>query len=123
VVATHFAVITPPRATAGDSVRFFVVALDDANRVARDYAGTVAVTSSDTAATLPANYTFTAADRGVKALAATLPTTGSQTLAVTDAADAALAGSATIDVGATDSFPGFDLGGGFLGGHRPRGRR
>ena len=60
--------------TAGDTHAFTVTALDDRGNVAPDYAGTVHFSSSDSAATLPADYTFTPADSGVHVFAATLTT-------------------------------------------------
>jgi hypothetical protein len=119
-VATSFAVIARPRSVAGDSFRLFVVALDDSNRLVRDYTGTVTLTSSDPGADLPTDVTFTEDDRGVKMLTATLSTEGDQTLTVTDAANADLTGTITIDVGTADAFHG---GFGFhLGGFTGRGR-
>src|SRR5205823_3287534 len=58
------------------------------------YLGTVHFTSSDTSATLPANYTFTPADSGVHRFLVTLPTTGRQTVTVTDLANGAVTGQA-----------------------------
>ncbi|QEL20381.1 hypothetical protein [Limnoglobus roseus] len=97
-VVTRIAVISKPATTTGTATQVYVVALDDSNHVVRNYTGTVTVTSSDTAAVLPATYTFTAEDRGVKALDVTLNTTGSQTVTVTDTADSTLTASTTISV-------------------------
>src|SRR5262249_33143778 len=52
---------------------------------ATGYTGMVHFTSSDTAALLPADYTFTTADAGLHAFSATLITAGSQGLWVQDA--------------------------------------
>lgn len=75
-------------------------ALDNAISTADTYLGTIQFTSSDTAARLPANYTFTASDRGQKtfSLAATLLTAGPQTITVTDTTNAALQGAISITV-------------------------
>lgn len=122
-VATHFAVITRHGATSGSPVQVYVVALDDSNNIARTYAGTVALTSSDAAATLPANLAFAAADRGVKAVSVTLPTVGGQTVTATDATTATLTGNTTVTVrSASSALAGFGDGGLFGGFHR-RGRR
>jgi hypothetical protein len=60
----------------------------------------VAFTSSDAAAVLPANYTFTAADEGRHAFNVTFNTVGSQTVTVTDAAKPSVTGQATVNVSA-----------------------
>ena len=63
--ATDFAVSAPASATAGTAFAFTVTALDQFNNTATSYAGTVHFTSSDGAATLPANSTLTNRRRGV----------------------------------------------------------
>jgi hypothetical protein len=70
--------------TAGNTNSFTVRAYDQFSNTAVGYTGTVHFTSSDGAASLPANYTFTAADAGVHTFAATLATAGSQNLGVQD---------------------------------------
>ena len=60
------------------------------NNVATSYRGTVHFTSTDTAAVLPANYTFVAGDAGVHTFNVTLKTAGSRTVTATDT------GTATI---------------------------
>jgi hypothetical protein len=93
--ATHFEVLTPASATAGNALSVTVTALDAFNNTATGYAGTVHFTSSDTAATLPADGTLT---NGVGTFSATLRTAGVRTVA---AADGAIAGiSKNIDVAA-----------------------
>src|SRR5207253_2003140 len=61
---THFAVYTLGRALAGSPTQVEVVALDASNNLVTGYTGTVHFTSSDSQATLPADYTFTASDNG-----------------------------------------------------------
>ena len=122
-VATHFAVITRHGATSGSPVQVYVVALDDNNAIARTYAGTVALTSSDAAATLPANLTFAATDRGVKAVSVTLPTVGVQTVTATDATTATLTGNTTVTVRSASSALAGVGDGGLFGGFHRRGRR
>lgn len=85
----------PNPATAGTPGSFTVTLRDAFNNVATGYRGTVHFTSSDGQAVLPADYTFTAADAGVHTFAATLKTTGAQSLTATDAANPALTGSQT----------------------------
>ena len=82
--ASSFSVSGFPATTAGMAHSFTVTALDDFGNVATGYTGTVAVTSSDPIASLPANYTFTAADAGVHTFTATLKRAGTQFLQVTD---------------------------------------
>jgi hypothetical protein len=68
--------------------------------VATGYSGTVAFTSTDPQATLPANYTFTADDAGTHAFPAsvTLRTAGGATVTATDQADNAIAGAQSVTV-------------------------
>ena len=74
--------------TAGATHTFTVTARDDHTNVATGYTGTVHLASSDAAATLPADYTFTPADAGVHAFPITLTTVGERSISVTDTADA-----------------------------------
>jgi len=76
----------PSPISAGAAGSFTVRVLDAYGQVSTAYTGTVAFSSSDAAATLPANYTFTAADLGVKTFSAALQTVGTQGLTVTDTA-------------------------------------
>src|SRR5205807_7360096 len=67
---------------------------------AATYGGTVHFTSTDTRGTLPADYTFTAADHGVHTFSATFLAAAPQTLSVADAATAVVTGTQTgIGVG------------------------
>lgn len=92
--ASHFSMTGFPSPTMpGVSHSFTVTALDAFGNTAAGYAGTVHFSSSDAAATLPADYVFPVADGGVHAFSATLQTAGSQTLTATDTATAALTGS------------------------------
>jgi hypothetical protein len=75
------------RGTAGTVC---VQVLDPAGYPASNYRGTITLTSSDPAATLPANYPFDADDNGYVELPVTLNTAGTQTITVRDAANAAL---------------------------------
>src|SRR5439155_13510479 len=72
-----------PMGTAGSLTVF---ATDAYGNGVSDYAGTVHFTSTDPAAILPADYTFTPADGGVKTFGATLRTAGTRALTVTDTA-------------------------------------
>jgi hypothetical protein len=93
--ATHFAVSAPGTATAGNAFNFTVTALDAANNTATAYAGTAHFTSSDGAATLPANATLTA---GVGTFSATLRTAGNQTVTATDTVTSSITGDSSIIV-------------------------
>src|SRR5262249_38411315 len=84
--AASFTVAGFPATTAGVAHSVTVTAKDAFGNVASGYAGTVAFTSSDPIAGLPASYTFTAADAGVHTFSATLKRAGTQSFTVTDAA-------------------------------------
>ena len=51
--------------TVGRPFTFWVIAQDAGHGAATNYTGTVHITSSDPTATLPPDYTFTAADNGI----------------------------------------------------------
>ena len=69
--------------------------MDASGNTVTGYTGTVNFTSSDTAATLPANYTFQAADNGVHSFTVTFNTVGTQSLTVTDASNGTITGTLT----------------------------
>ncbi|HET6347288.1 MAG TPA: hypothetical protein VFH51_20315, partial [Myxococcota bacterium] len=74
-----------------------VKALDAYGNTATGYTGTVRFTSTDTLATLPANYVFVGGDAGVHTFtnAVTLKTAGSQSVTATDTVTASITGSQT----------------------------
>jgi hypothetical protein len=100
--ATHFSVSGPPSATAGSPFSVTVTALDANNNTATGYLGMVHFTTSDkgSGVALPANYTFTAADKGSHTFtnAVTLVTAGGQTVAATDKGNGTITGSTTVTV-------------------------
>jgi hypothetical protein len=100
--ATHFSVTGPSSVTAGNPFTLRVRALDAFNNSANGYRGTVHFTSSDPAATLPADYTFIATDGGVHDFTNgfTLRTAGSQTVTATDTVASSITGSASLNVSA-----------------------
>lgn len=103
VGANHFSLDVPPYATAGMPFVFTVTARDAANAVMTDYNGTVHFTSSDPAATLPADATLT---NGAGTFVATLRTLGNHTITATDVANTTVTGSGAAVVGAlTTSVP------------------
>jgi Bacterial Ig domain/Right handed beta helix region/Immunoglobulin I-set domain len=99
--ATHFSVVAPASATAAVGFNFSVTALDQFDNTATGYVGTVHFTSTDGAANLPSNYTFTGADAGAHSFSATLNTAGNQTITSTDTVNNSITGtSGTVSVSA-----------------------
>ncbi len=88
--ASTFVISGLSTATAGTSKSFTVTAEDAYGNVATGYSGTVAFTSSDTAATLPGKTPFTSGDEGVQTFSVTFETAGTQSLTVTDINNASL---------------------------------
>ena len=100
-VATQLLVSAPAGVTAGSPFTVNVTARDDAGHTATNYFGTVHFTSSDGAAVLPTDYSFTGngGDDGVHSFSgAALRTTGGQTVTATDSANATITGGAAITV-------------------------
>jgi hypothetical protein len=94
--ATHFRVsIVPDTTAAGAAFKVVVAALDAQGRLATDFAGKVHFASSDARALLPAAYTFTAGDFGVKQFSVTLNTAGTQNITVTSGG---ITGTDSLDV-------------------------
>ena len=79
----------PTNTTAGVAQSLTVTAIDAYGNAATGYTGTVTFSSSDVQAGLPANYTFTSKDAGVHTFSVTLKTAGTQSITVTDTANAA----------------------------------
>jgi hypothetical protein len=89
----------PPEVSAWTVTSLTVTPLDRFGNVVTTYRGTIHFTSTDGAARLPDNYTFTEADNGVHAFTGlTFWTAGPQTLTVKDLAASRPTGSATIQV-------------------------
>jgi uncharacterized repeat protein (TIGR01451 family) len=65
------------------------------------YLGTVHITSSDTLAVLPADYTFIPSDSGVHNFQVTLSSLGSQTITITDTHSSGFTGTASVNVSNT----------------------
>jgi hypothetical protein len=86
----RFDVSAPGSATAGTPFSTTVTALDAFGNIATSYAGTVQFTSSDPAATLPADTSLT---DGVGTFDVTLATAGNQTVTATDDADGSTTGT------------------------------
>jgi uncharacterized delta-60 repeat protein len=97
--ATHFAISGPSSVKSGSAFSITVTALDAYGNVATGYTGSVRLTDSASGATLPGNYTFTAADAGVHtSTGVKLKTKGMQTITATDTVNSAIIGSLTISV-------------------------
>jgi predicted outer membrane repeat protein len=97
-VASRLFITAPVTATLNTPSSFTVTALDQYGNIATGYRGTIAFSSSDLKATLPANYPFVASDNGVHPFQATLGAAGSQTLRVSDTVTASLTSSVTLIV-------------------------
>ena len=78
---------------AGVAHNLTVTAKDPYGNVATGYRGTIHFTSSDAAAILPTDYTFTSGDAGTHTFSVTLKTCGNQSVTATDTATASIAGS------------------------------
>jgi hypothetical protein len=96
----------PYQPGSGDTAFMAVVVVDAYDNSVPDYTGTVHFTSSDGAATLPADYTFTAADGGMHDFALILRTAGPQTVTGTDTHDTAITGQGAVTVLPSASLSG-----------------
>jgi hypothetical protein len=74
--------------TAGVAQDLTITARDAYGNIATGYRGTIAMSSSDTLASFPASYTFTATDAGTHTFSVIFKTSGGQTFAVSDTANA-----------------------------------
>ena len=88
--ANHFSVTAPAGATAGARFSVTVTALDQFGNTVTGYGGTVTFTSTDPAATLPANTLLT---NGVKTVSVTLATAGTQTITAKDTTTTSIQGT------------------------------
>jgi hypothetical protein len=97
--ATHLSVTasTDP-VTAGTPFTVTVTALDANDNPVSNYQGTVRFRSTDAQASLPARYTFTAADNGVHTFTVTLATAGRRSIIVTDTANHSIKGHTKVTV-------------------------
>jgi hypothetical protein len=94
-------VLSAPSSVRHGSKFSVTVTVEDAfGNVATGYLGTIHFSSSDSSATLPQNYTFTASDAGVHTFTNVfiLRTRGKQTLTVTDTQNSALSATDSIQV-------------------------
>jgi Domain of unknown function (DUF4082)/Fibronectin type III domain len=79
--------------TAGVSFSLTVTAENSSGATDTGYLGTVHFTSGDVQASLPANYTFTAADHGTHTFTVALKTAGGQSITATDTTTSAVTGT------------------------------
>jgi PKD repeat protein len=94
----------PGTVTAGTPNIVTVTAYDAYGNIATGYLGTIHFTSTDSQASLPANYTYSAGDAGAHVFSVTLSTPGSQTIAATDTATSSITGSAGATVTAAGTL-------------------
>jgi streptogramin lyase len=107
--ADHYRLSASAVAVGDSPFQVTLTALDASGRWARGYRGTVHFTSTDPQTTLPADYTFTAADGGNHRFTITPHAAGLQTITVQDTANGSLA--STHDVRVTRTVwlaPSFD---------------
>jgi hypothetical protein len=97
--ASRFVISAPSSVTSGVAFSLTITVEDAYGNVVTGYTGTIHFKSTDNTATLPANYTFTAADKGVHTFTGlVLRKTGKQTLTITDTLNSALTNSVVEDV-------------------------
>jgi hypothetical protein len=96
--ATHFSITGPASAKVGVPFNITVFAQDRFNNVATSYSGTVHFTSTDPAAALPPDYTFTATDKGKHTFSVTLNTAGTQTITATDTVTSSITGKFKVSI-------------------------
>jgi hypothetical protein len=103
--AVRFAITgLPDSTTAGTPLLVTVTAFDAFGNVATGYRGTVAFTSTDSQATLPPDYIFTARDTGRRTFAVTFATVGSQSLTVDDRDGIRSTATIAVTAAAADSI-------------------
>jgi hypothetical protein len=97
--ASKFILTAPSSVKAGVAFSLTLTVEDAYGNIVSGYTGTVHFSSTDTKATLPKNYTFTAADQGKHTFSGlVLRKKGYQKITLTDTQNSALTGSMTIDV-------------------------
>jgi hypothetical protein len=99
-------VTAPAASTAGTSFNFTVTVQNPVGASTdTSFIGTIHFTSGDAQAVLPADYTFTTADKGTQTFAASLKSAGSKTIIGTDTVNAAITGTATVTVNTVTQPP------------------
>ena len=96
--ASVFLLSAPFTATGGTAFNVTLTVEDAYGNVVTGYTGTVEFTSTDGKAILPADYTFTTANDGVKTFSVTLETVGSDSITATDTTTTTIHASAAVAV-------------------------
>jgi hypothetical protein len=97
--ASKFVLSGPSSVMPGAPFSLTVTVEDAYGNIVTGYVGTVHLSSSDSKAHLPANYTFTAGDNGVHTFTGlVLKKTGNQTITVTDTHNSSIIGKKVVDV-------------------------
>ena len=91
--ASKLLVSAPSSVQQGDAFSLTVTVQDAYGNTVTGYTGTVAISSSDSHAVLPANYTFKSSDKGVHIFSVTLKTAGTQSVTAKDTKTSSLTGS------------------------------
>lgn len=99
--ATHLTLDMPSPVGSGNAETITVTAYDPFENVATSYGGTIHFSSTDGAATLPANYTFAPTDQGTHTfpLGVTLRTGGPQNVSAADVGTPSITGTIGVIVG------------------------
>jgi hypothetical protein len=95
---SQFVLSAPSSVTPAAAFSVTLTVADAYGNAVTGYTGTVHFTSSDGTATLPADYTFIAADGGVQTFTLGLRKKGKQTLTVTDTLHSSLTATDSISV-------------------------
>ena len=97
--ASRFVISAPSSVSAGVACNLTLTVEDAYGNVVIGYTGTVHFSCTDKTATLPKNYTFTAAEKGVHTFTVlVLRKKGYQTITITDTLNNSLTGSEILDV-------------------------
>ncbi len=97
--ASKFLISAPSSVHAGVAFALTLTVEDAYGNVVTGYAGTGHVSSTDSTATLPKNYTFTAADKGIHTFTGlVLRKKGYQKITITDTLNTTLTGTVLVDV-------------------------
>jgi hypothetical protein len=101
--ASALVVSIPAKSVAGEILPLVTVtAVDPGGNIDTGYTGTIHFTSSDSAAILPADYTFTGNDNGRHTFTAVrLMTAGNKTVTATDTTTGSITGTSSADAVAT----------------------
>ncbi len=105
--ADHFIVSAPSSVQQSVPFIFRVTPIGSSGGIGKNYRGTLHFTSTDSAAVLPADYTFTGADAGNHMFSATLKTRGTWAVTATDTGTASITGTSaniTASPGPADHF-------------------